>query len=181
LKGNPEEMEGEKPASENMTLDVALEQEFPLEDAVVMPVGEPSKKRRDRRYLAAGRCQKKEQKRTQRKDGCRKNLVTARRAAVAWRKINVFRKILTHEYCGMRREVTAAGMRITHCAGHGRKGRNKEIVIGRNRIRRREPKNERSKGTRSRHVEGLLHLRNRRKTAKSIGGRNRRQQPDWKL
>jgi hypothetical protein len=68
-------------------------------------------------------------------------------------------------------------MRITRCAGHGRKRRNKEIVIERNRIRRREPENERSKGTRSRHVEELLHQRKRWKTAKSIGGRSRRLQP----
>jgi hypothetical protein len=33
---------------------------------------------------------------------CQKNLVAARRAAVAWRKINVFRKILTTDIvdCG---------------------------------------------------------------------------------
>jgi hypothetical protein len=68
-------------------------------------------------------------------------------------------------------------MRITRCAGHGRKGRNKEIVIERNRIRRREPENERRKGTRSRDVEELLHPRKRRKTVKSIGGRSRRLQP----
>jgi hypothetical protein len=70
-------------------------EEVPLEDAARMPVGELWKRRRDRRYLAAGRPQKKEQKRTHKKDGCQKNLVAARRAAVAWRKINVFRNILT--------------------------------------------------------------------------------------
>jgi hypothetical protein len=43
--------------------------------------------------------------------------------------------------------------------------------------RRREPKNERSKGTRSRDVEELLHLRKGRKTDKSVGGRSRRLQP----
>jgi hypothetical protein len=52
-------------------------------------------------------------------------LVTARRAAVAWRKINVFRKILTHGFCGLRKEVTAAGVRITRCAGHRSKRQNK--------------------------------------------------------
>jgi hypothetical protein len=69
--------------------------------------------------------------------------------------------------------VTAAGIKVTRRAGVERR---KEIVIGRNRIRRREPKNERSKGTRSRHVEELLCLRKGRKTTKRIGGRNRRQQ-----
>jgi hypothetical protein len=130
----------EGPASEEMKPEVA-HQEVLREGAVVMPVGEPRKRRRDRRHLAAQRRQKKEQKRTQRKDGCRRNLVAARRAAVAWRMINVFRKIPTHGYCELRREVTAAGMKITRCAGHGRKGRNKEIVTGRNSIKRREPKN----------------------------------------
>jgi hypothetical protein len=96
-------LQGE-PASEDMTLEVAHEQEVPVEDATRMPVGEPRKRRRDRRHLAAQRRQKKEQKRTQRKDGCRNNLVAARRAAVAWRKINVFRNILTHGYCGLRKE-----------------------------------------------------------------------------
>jgi hypothetical protein len=165
----------EEPTSVEMKPEVAHE-EVPLEDAEVMPGGEPRKRRWDRRHLAAQRRQKKEQKRTQRKDGCRNNLVAARRAAVAWRRINVFRKILTHGFCGLRKEVTAAGIRITRCSGHRRKGRNKGIVIEKNRIRRREPKNERKKGIKSRHVAELLHLRYRRKPAKSIGGRSRRLQ-----
>jgi hypothetical protein len=69
-------------------------------------------------------------------------LVAARCAAVAWRKINVFRKILTHGYCGLRKDVTATGMRITLCAGHGRTGQNKddaerEIRKGRTKKNRR--------------------------------------------
>jgi hypothetical protein len=55
-------------------------------------------------------------------------LVAARRVAVSWRRINVFRKILTHGYCGLRKEVTAAGAKITRCAGHRRKGQNKDDV-----------------------------------------------------
>jgi hypothetical protein len=42
--------------------------------------------------------------------------------------MNILRKILTHGYCGLRKEVTAAGMRITRCAGHEPKGRNKDDV-----------------------------------------------------
>jgi hypothetical protein len=76
--------------------------------------------------------------------------------------------------------VTAAGITITRCAGHRRKEQNKEIVIERNRIGRREPKHERSKGIRGGDVEELLHLRKWRKTAKSIGGRSRRLQPRLK-
>jgi hypothetical protein len=54
---------------------------------------------------------------------CRK---VSRCAAVAWRKLNLFRKILTHGHCGLRREVTATGMKITRCAVHRRKGQNKD-------------------------------------------------------
>jgi hypothetical protein len=49
-----------EPASEDMTPEVAHEQEVPLEDAGVLPVGGPRKSRRDRRHLAAQRRQKKE-------------------------------------------------------------------------------------------------------------------------
>jgi hypothetical protein len=97
-----------------------------------------------------------------------------RRATVAWRKMNILSKPWTQRSCGLRKEVTAAKIKVTHRAGVERR---KEIFIGRNRIRRREPKNERSKGTRSRHVEELLHLRKKRKSTNSIGRRNRRLQP----
>jgi hypothetical protein len=112
---------------------------------IFRPVGEPRKRRRDRRHLAAQRRQKKEQKRTQRKDGCQKNMVAARRAAVAWRRINVFRKILTHRYCGLRKEVTAARVRITRCAGHRRKRQNKDDAERETRKGRKE-ENRRRKG-----------------------------------
>jgi hypothetical protein len=169
-------LEEEKPASIELKPEVP-DEEVLLEDAILMPVGEPRNRCRDRRHLAAQRRQKKEQKRPLRKDGCQKNFVAARRAAVAWRRINFFKKILTHGFCALRKEETAVGMRITLCAGHGRKRRNKKIVIEGNRIKRREPKNERSKGTRSRHVEELLHLRKKEENTNSIGGRNRRLQP----
>jgi hypothetical protein len=40
-------LECKKPASVNMTPEVAHEQEVPLEDAATIPVGEPRKRRRD--------------------------------------------------------------------------------------------------------------------------------------
>jgi hypothetical protein len=214
-------LEVEEPASVDMTPEVA-DEEVPVEDAEVTAVGEPKKRRRDGRNLAAvsrqkkkdrildARCRGKEQGRAQRKNVCLKNSVAAlrgttcravvarrrilftkttqnrlivavrkvpRRARVAWCRRNILRKSWMQRFCGLRKEVTAAGIRITRCSGHRRKGRNKKIVIERNRIRGRESKNERNKGIRSRHVEELLHLRNRRKTAKSIGGQNRRLQP----
>jgi hypothetical protein len=48
-----------KPASEDKTPEVADGQEIPLKDAEVAPVGEPGKKRRDGRNMAAVRRQKK--------------------------------------------------------------------------------------------------------------------------
>jgi hypothetical protein len=44
-------LEVEEPASVDMTLDVADNQEVPMEDAAEMPAGEPRKRRRDRRNL----------------------------------------------------------------------------------------------------------------------------------
>jgi hypothetical protein len=53
-------LETEEPASVDMTPEVAHDQEVPVEDAVVMPVGEPRKRRRDQRHLVAQRRQKEE-------------------------------------------------------------------------------------------------------------------------
>jgi hypothetical protein len=127
LNGNTEEMECEEPASVEMKPEVA-KQEAPREDAAVMPVRRLRKQRRGRKQ-AAGRCE--EPKKLNRGIcGSREKLAAAcrkvsRRAAVAWRKINVFRKILTHGSCGLRKEVTAARMKITRRAGHRSKRQNK--------------------------------------------------------
>jgi hypothetical protein len=111
-------------------------EEVPMEDAAVMPVGGLRKQRRGRKQ-AAGRCEEPE-KLNREICGSREKLAAAcrklsRRATVAWRKNNILRKSWTQESCGLRKEVTAAGVTIARCAGHGRKGRNKEIVIGMNR------------------------------------------------
>jgi hypothetical protein len=94
-------LEVEEPASVDTTPVVADDQEVPVEDAEVLSVAESRKRRRDGRNLAAVRRQKtkqdqnldarrrrKGQERAQRKDGCRRSLVaarreTTRRAAVA--------------------------------------------------------------------------------------------------
>jgi hypothetical protein len=106
-------------------------QAIPKKDAAVMPVGRLRKRRRDRKQAAGRHGEPKELNRGI--CGSRKKLTAAcrkvfRRATVAWRKINVFRKILTHGNCGLRKAVTAAGMKITRCAGHRRKGQNKDDV-----------------------------------------------------
>jgi hypothetical protein len=49
----------EEPASMEFKPEVA-DEKVPLEDAVVMPVGEPRKRRWDQRHLAAQRHQKEE-------------------------------------------------------------------------------------------------------------------------
>jgi hypothetical protein len=54
-------------------------EEVPVEDAARMPVGELKNRRRNRRHLVAERRQKKQQKQTQSKNRCRRNLVAARR------------------------------------------------------------------------------------------------------
>jgi hypothetical protein len=113
-------LETEEPASVEATPEVAEEAEVPVQDAEVVPVGEPGKKRRDRRHLAAVRRQKekdqnldarrrrKGQERAQRKDGCRRNLVAARRGTT--RRVQVARHNIlstkeTRGYCGSQRRV----------------------------------------------------------------------------
>jgi hypothetical protein len=46
----------------------AAQRQVPREDAAVMPVGEPMKRRRDRNLAA--KCRQKKQEGTQGKDGC---------------------------------------------------------------------------------------------------------------
>jgi hypothetical protein len=135
------------PASVDMTPEVAHEREIPREDAVVMPVGAPKKRHRDRRHLVAVRRQKeqdrnldarrcrKEQDRTQRKNGCRRNLVAARRgttrcAAVARRRKIVFTKDTTREFHGPRKRLGAARRGMTRCAGMARRKENLVRKIG---------------------------------------------------
>jgi hypothetical protein len=125
----------EEPASVDMTPEVAHEQEVPLEDAVVMPVGERRKRRWDRRNLAAGRRQKgEEQNLDARRRGKQQDLVavrrgTTRRAAVARRRRILFTKDTTREFHGFRKILVAARRGTTRCAGLARRKKtgNKEI------------------------------------------------------
>jgi hypothetical protein len=116
-------LEVEEPASVDMTPEVA-DEEVTREGAARMPVGEPRKRRRDRRNLAAARrqkkkdrildarCRGKEQERAQRKKGCLKNLVaarreTTRRAAMARRRI-LPTKDTNRELHGSQKRLVAA-------------------------------------------------------------------------
>jgi hypothetical protein len=85
--------------------------EIPQEEAVVTPVGEPRKRRRVRKRKEGtwGTCES------------RRKLTIAgkkmtRRAIVAWRKRNVFRKIVTQGNFGPGSKLTAAIIKVTRYA-----------------------------------------------------------------
>jgi hypothetical protein len=92
-----------------MTPEVAHEQDVPMEDAVVMPVGEAGKRRRGRRPLAAQGRQKEGQRNLDAgRRGKQRNLVaarrgTTRRAQVARRNILLTKE--TRGYCGSQRRI----------------------------------------------------------------------------
>jgi hypothetical protein len=126
-----------EPASVDTTPEVVHDQEVPRENAEVMPVGEPRKRCRNRRHLAAVRRQKKTdqnldtgrrrkgQKRAQRKDGCLKNLAaarrgTTRRAAVARRRRNFCTQERNTIKCGPLKQLVAARKGTTRCAAVAR-------------------------------------------------------------
>jgi hypothetical protein len=98
-------------------------EEVPKEDAAITPVGEPRKRRRERNLDARRR--RKQQERTQSKDGCRKNLVSAHRgttccAEVARRRTTLFTKE-TREYRGSRKRLAVARRWTTRCAAVARR------------------------------------------------------------
>jgi hypothetical protein len=140
-------------------------QEIPKGEATVMPVREPRKQRR-----VCNLATDPHQTRTVRTQGncifrrklaatCRK---VSRHAKVAWRKRNLFRNAQTQRNCGLRKRLTVTGRNTTrratvawHSENVARKDWTRASVV-------QENQRERTFG---------------RKTAKSIGGRRRRQQP----
>jgi hypothetical protein len=113
---------------------VGEHQEVPREEAAVKPVERRKKRHRGRKQAAGRHGEPKEL--TRGDHGSRKNLAAAcrkasRRATVAWRKRNVFRKSWTHGNCGLRKDVTASRKKATRCARHRRKVQNKETVAHR--------------------------------------------------
>jgi hypothetical protein len=71
--------EEEEPTSVDMKSEVAERREVPVEDATVMPVGEPKRKQRRDRKLAAECCCQKTKNSTREKCESQKRLVVARR------------------------------------------------------------------------------------------------------
>jgi hypothetical protein len=106
------------------TMDARLEsesehREVPNEDAVLEPAKGRKMRRRGRKQAAGRRGEPKEL--TVGECGSRKQLAAAcrkvsRRATVAWRKRNIFRKSRTQGNCGPRQEL-AAGRNMTRRAG----------------------------------------------------------------
>jgi hypothetical protein len=123
-----------KVGSEEIIQSVGEHQVVPRKDAVVKPVRGRKKRHRARKQAAGRRGQPKDF--TRGESGSRKKLAAAcrmasRRATVAWRKKNFFRKSWTNGNCGPRKKVTASRKKATRCARHRRKVQNKEKVAQR--------------------------------------------------
>ncbi|PNF39393.1 hypothetical protein B7P43_G13216 [Cryptotermes secundus] len=104
--------EGEKPASANRKPEAAGLREVPIQDAEVMPVGEPKKKRRRDRKKRNMKNSTREKSGPQKKLAapCRK---TSRRATVARRWRNDFKKETPQGTFGCRREDLAPRSRAS--------------------------------------------------------------------
>jgi hypothetical protein len=118
-------LEEKEPTSVDRKPEVAQQREVHVKDAVVKPVKEQKKPHRGKMQAAWRRGEPKEL--TRGDCGSRTKLASAyrkvsRRATVVWRKRNIFKEISTQRNCGPRKEVTAARMKITRCAGHRRMG-----------------------------------------------------------
>jgi hypothetical protein len=131
-------LEQDKPASADKTPEVAHNQEVPRENAVEMPAGEPRKRRRDQRHLAAVRRQKERQRNLDpRRRGKEQDLVAARRGAT--RRVQVARRNILSTKDTTRKDLAATGRKETRRAKvtwHKRnfvgRNRRKEIATGGN-------------------------------------------------
>jgi hypothetical protein len=180
-------LEERKPTSPDRKPEAAQKDEVPVDDAEVMPVGEPKKKRRrDRKLAAERRCQKPKtstrencgpQKRlavarrgtshratVARQKGKRSDMRISRRATVARRMRDIFRSNTTR-----RTEVVRCKENATR-KGCSRPSVVEEIRSGQAFGRRRRQKLECKKGIKSRDVEEPLHLRIGKKPANNMGG-----------
>jgi hypothetical protein len=132
LKDGQNEMNAYNEATETIEQDPGMmqsaekHQDVPSEDVAVMPVNGLRKRRRGRKSTAGRRGEPKERirgncgSRNKLAADCRK---VSRHATVAWRKRKLFRKSGTQEFCGQRKELTAAGIRKIPCAQVVRRNR----------------------------------------------------------
>jgi hypothetical protein len=160
-----------------MMQSVAVHQGVPREDATVMPVGEPRKRRRDRKLDARRR--RKQQERTQKKDGCRKDLVAAHRGTTHRAQVERGRTLLTKEtrgYCGSQKRVVVDYRKIPrHATVAWRKGHIRSTVeratqrVGRLR-KNLQSRQEGSKATKDLGGKRPLYPEKRKTTGTDIGG-----------
>jgi hypothetical protein len=136
-----EERLEEQPTSVDRKPEAAEQREVLVENAEVMPVGEPKKKRRRDRKLAAERRRQKPKNSTRENCGPQKKLAVdrggttrrakvarktpvdrkmSRRATVARNKGDIVKSYLTQEKCHPRRKLIASRTRTTHRAGVAR-------------------------------------------------------------
>jgi hypothetical protein len=140
--------EEEEPISADRKPEAAKQRQAPVDDAEVMPVGEPKKKRRRDRKLAAEHRRQKPKTSARENCGPQKRMAVARRgttsrakmarktqidskmsrrATVARRKRDIVKLYLTQEKCRPRRELVASRTRTTHRA---KVARRKENSVG---------------------------------------------------
>jgi hypothetical protein len=158
-----------------------------------MPVGEPKKKMRRDRKLAAERRRQKPKDLTRENYETQKKLAVARRGTIRREKVTWHTKVTDRKVS--RRATVAGGMRdifrpnIAHRAGVVRCKENairngcnrpsvvEEIRSGQTFGRRRRPKLECSKGIKSRDVEEPLHPRKGKNPVNSMREWSGREQP----
>jgi hypothetical protein len=140
--------EEEEPTSVEMKPEVADDQEVPVEDAEVRSVGEPRKRRRDGRNLAAVRRQKKKERNLDAgRHGKQRNSVAARRGATR-RAAMARRRILLTETT--RSRLIVAVRKVSRRATVARRRRDatkKERDNARRASGERTPKKRRRVGT----------------------------------
>jgi hypothetical protein len=193
LEARPEEGE---PTKVDRKPEAAEERQVPDENAEVIPVGEPRKKRRtDRKLAAERRRQMKEQ--TQDNDGCRRRLAVARtgtsnhakvarktqadqkmprRATVARRMRDIFRPNTTHHAKVALRKGIARKNWVMDSVLRG-------IVTGQTSGRRRQQQRKCNEGIRNQDGEELLHNCGLRRNSKFLRYQRppEQQTMDWTL
>jgi hypothetical protein len=152
-------------------------EEIPKEDATVMPVGEPRKGRRDRNLDAKRR--RKQQERTQKEDGCRKNLVAAHRGTTRRAQAARRRTLLTREtrgYCGSQKRVIVVYRKMPRHATVAWRKRHIRSTVERATQRvgrlRKNPQSRQESGKATKDLGGKrpLYPEKRKTTGIDIGG-----------
>jgi hypothetical protein len=158
-------LEEKELTSVEMKPEVAQQEEVPIEDAEVMPVGELKKKMHRDQKLAAERRHQKPKYLRRENCGPQKKLAidcrgTTRHAKVAWKmpigknmsrratvvrlKRDILRVNKTQEKCRSRKDLAAEKIRMTHCAEVVRSMRHRDRENAAARSQRRQALRKRS-------------------------------------